>query len=50
VISALDPAVIQDGVRFLSTFATSLGGIAEDTDSGLVYRQIVDLDVIHTIP
>jgi hypothetical protein len=50
VISALDPGAIQDGVRFLSTFATSLGGIAEDTDNGLIYRQIVDLDVIHTIP
>lgn len=52
VISCLVPAADQDGVRFLRSFATRLGGTSETTDSGtpLIYRQIVDLKINHTIP
>lgn len=50
IITDLDPAVTQDGIVFLGSFPTILGGLAEDTDFGIVYRQIVDLSIIHTIP
>lgn len=51
VTAALVPAATQSGVRFLRSFATLRSMPPEDTDNGLVHRQIVELRINHiTIP
>jgi hypothetical protein len=48
VIATLVPAADQGAVRFLRSFATLRGSDEETTPTGIVHRQIVDLEVWHT--